>query len=105
MSVIVTINFDADPDAIERVSGENAEKMRSIAERARDRGCIAHRFYGSQDAKAMVVDEWPDAESFQQFFASVQDEIGPMLGQVGAGEPQIAFWRKLETHDDIGWGA
>ncbi len=27
----------------------------------------------------MVLDEWPDAESFHAFFAASQDEIGPMM--------------------------
>jgi hypothetical protein len=50
-----------------------------------------------------VVDEWPDAESFQAFFASEQENIGPLMAQVATGEPEITFWRKLETGDDFGW--
>jgi hypothetical protein len=27
-----------------------------------------------------------------------------MMGEIGAsGEPDVTFWRKLETHDEIGW--
>ena len=51
----------------------------------------------------MVVDEWPDPESFQRFFESEQETIGPMMAQVATGEPEITFWRKLETGDDVGW--
>jgi hypothetical protein len=28
--------------------------------------------------------------------------IGPMMEQVATGEPEITFWRKLETRDDVG---
>ena len=51
----------------------------------------------------MVVDEWPDAESFQRFFEADQPNIGPLMQEVGTGEPEITFWRKLETGDEVGW--
>jgi hypothetical protein len=51
----------------------------------------------------MVIDEWPDAASFQAFFAADEAAIGPMMAQVATSEPEITFWRKLETGDDIGW--
>ena len=51
----------------------------------------------------MVVDEWPDRQSFQTFFETAQPQIGPMMREVASGEPQITFWTKLETHDDVGW--
>ena len=53
----------------------------------------------------MVIDEWPDAESFQRFFAEQESAIGPMMQQVATGEPEITFWTKLETGDDVGWDA
>ena len=48
----------------------------------------------------MVIDEWPDAESFQKFFSEMESEIGPMMQQ-----PDVTFWTKLETGDEVGWGA
>jgi hypothetical protein len=51
----------------------------------------------------MVVDEWPDPESFHRFFEAEQATIGPMMEQVATSDPEITFWRKLETGDDIGW--
>jgi hypothetical protein len=51
----------------------------------------------------MVVDEWPDAETFQRFFAQEQEAIDPLMKQVATSEPEITFWRKLETGDDVGW--
>jgi hypothetical protein len=80
--------------------------MRSILESATGHGLIAHRFYGSDDGQVLVVDEWPDEQSFQSFFQENQGRIGPMMQAVGASEePQPRFWHKLDTHDEYGWGA
>jgi hypothetical protein len=57
----------------------------------------------------MVIDEWPDAQSFQSFqsfFESQRSEIEPAMREAGATtEPEIRFRRKLETNDDVGWEA
>jgi quinol monooxygenase YgiN len=102
MSVIMTLRVAGDPDKLERLAAEKGDVLRSIAERGRSAGVIAHRFYGS-DGQIMVVDEWPDEDSFKRFFEQEQDEIRPMMQQVATGEPEITFWRKLETGDEIGW--
>jgi len=106
MSVIMTLVLDGDAAALERYAAENSEKMRAIHDHAVEHGLIAHRFYGTDDGKLMVVDEWPDAESFQHFFAHMADEIGPMMAAAGVtGEPHPTFWRKLESQDEYGWDA
>jgi hypothetical protein len=52
----------------------------------------------------MVVDEWPDPESFERFFEGSRDQIQPVFAEAGISEePQPTFWRKLETHDEYGW--
>jgi hypothetical protein len=54
----------------------------------------------------MVVDEWPDEQSFRSFFEENHDRIGAMMQAAGvSSEPQPMFWRKLDTHDEVGWGA
>ena len=104
MSVIMTFRVKGDPKRLEQLAAENPDKLPAIAERAKDHGLIAHRFYGSDDGSIMVVDEWPDAESFQRFFESARSEIEPAMQEVGVtSEPEIRFWRKLETGDDVGW--
>ena len=102
MSVIMTMRISGDPDKLERHATENADAIRGIAERAKGHGLIAHRFYGSE-GQILVVDEWPDPESFQRFFEAEQASIGPMMEQFATSEPEITFWRKLETGDDVGW--
>ena len=103
MSVIMTMWIQGDPDKLEQLASEDQAGMRAIADQAKENGCIAHRFYGSE-GQILVVDEWPDAESFQRFFESQRAEIERMMGEVGAaGEPAVTFWRKLETGDELGW--
>jgi quinol monooxygenase YgiN len=102
VSVIMTLRVPGDPDKLERLAGENQDMIRGISQRAKEHGLIAHRFYGSE-GQIMVVDEWPDPESFHRFFESEQEAIGPMMEQVATSEPEITFWRKLETGDEVGW--
>jgi hypothetical protein len=102
MSVIMTLRVQGDPDKLEQLANEKPDVLQAIAGQAKAGGLIAHRFYGS-DGQIMVVDEWPDPDSFNRFFESQQEAIGPIMAEVATGEPQITFWRKLETHDDVGW--
>lgn len=106
MSVIVTLRANGDPSKLEEFAANDQERMRSIAQSAQGHGLIAHRFYGSNDGQIMVVDEWPDAESFQSFFEQERQRIQPMMDHAGiSSEPEVIFWRSLETHDHVGWGA
>jgi hypothetical protein len=103
MSVIMTLWMRGDPEKLEDYAQANEDRMRTITERAKENGLIAHRFYGSE-GQILVVDEWPDEGSFQRFFESMQDEIGPIMQAAAVEEePAPTFWRKLDTGDDVGW--
>jgi heme-degrading monooxygenase HmoA len=105
MSVLMTLRASADPKAVEEYAAQNAEKMQAIIELAEKHGVIAHRFYGSGDDRIMVVDEWPSEDAFNAFFAEA-DDIREMMGAVGmSGEPEVTFWRDLDTKDAYGWNA
>ena len=106
MSVLMTFRAKGDPALLEKRAAGNPEGVRAIAAAAQKAGMTAHRFYGSEDGQIMVVDEWPDAESFQRFFEANRSEIEPMMAEAGVTEaPEVTFWRQLETHDAVGWGA
>ena len=106
VSVIITLRAKGDPKELERHASAGPDAMRAIADRAKRHGLIAHRFYGSEDGQIMVIDEWPDPESFQAFFSEAQPEIEPMMRAAGVTtEPEVTIWRKLETHDEVGWDA
>jgi hypothetical protein len=103
MSVLMTFRSPGDPALLEKHAAEHPEVLPAIADDAKKAGLIAHRFYGSDDGQIMVVDEWPDADSFQRFFAANADKIKPMMAAVGAtGEPDVTFWRELDTNDRVG---
>lgn len=103
MSVLMTLRTNGDVALLEKRAGENPDAIRAIAEDAKKYGLIAHRFYGTDDGQIMVLDEWPDAESFQRFFAANRETIEPLMAEVGAtGAPEVTFWRELDTHDQIG---
>ncbi|MBS2537081.1 hypothetical protein KGQ20_30425 [Catenulispora sp. NF23] len=107
MSVFVTLKIPGDPQAMERYAKENPEKLQGIVEGAKRHGLIAHRFYGSQDGSSlMALDEWPDSESFEAFFAEQQPAIQPLMEAIGVtGQPEAVFWQGLATGDAYGWGA
>jgi hypothetical protein len=106
MSIIMTLRAKGDPSKIEQIAASDPDRFGVIGEEAKKRGVIAHRFYGSDDGQIMVVDEWPDAQSFQAFFEDQQGRIQPIMQEAGVTtEPEVTFWRKLEARDEIGWGA
>jgi hypothetical protein len=107
MSVFMTLETAGDPKAIEKYAADNPEKMQAVLAAAKRHGLIAHRFRGSADgSKLMVVDEWPDRQSFESFFQEQQSEILPMMQAAGAtAQIEPTFWRELSTHDAYGWGA
>ena len=104
MSVMVTLWIQGDPAKLEEFAGQYPDQIRAISEQAKQHGVIAHRFYGSDDGQIMVIDEWPDAESFQGFFEAGAPEIQPLMQDTGVeGEPVVTIWRKLESGDEVGW--
>ena len=96
VSVIMTLNVTGDPKKMEQFASENKEKMQAVLEAAKGHGLIAHRFYGSDDGgRLMVLDEWPDRQSFESFFREQQAEIGPMMEAAGVtSQPEPACWNE-----------
>ena len=107
MSVIMTLELTGDPKGLEQFAGQNREKMQAVLAAAKQHGLIAHRFYGSDDGgRLMVLDEWPDRQSFESFFQEQESQIRPMMEAAGAtAEPEASFWHQLATKDEYGWGA
>ena len=104
MSVIMTVSLKGDPKKLEEHAASDPDAMHAIVESAKGHGLIAHRFYGSEGGEIMVVDEWPDEQSFLSFFEENGGRIGPLMQAAGVtSEPQPKFWRELDTHDDYGW--
>jgi heme-degrading monooxygenase HmoA len=99
MSIVMILRIKGNPADLERyAAGAGGDVMRRIAEAGKQAGATRHRFVGGDD-EVLVVDEWPDEQAFQSFFAS-QAEIADVMRDGGAqGPPQISFYRVLNTPD------
>jgi hypothetical protein len=98
MSVMVMVRIKADVGAFEQYAQENGEQLKRVSEDGRAAGAVHHLFSATDDG-LLVIDEWPDEESFQGFFSG-QTEIPEIMAASGAqGEPQVSFSRVLDTPD------
>lgn len=66
MSVLMTLSMQGDAKKLEEDAAGDPDGIQSIVGSAKEHGLIAHRFYGSDDGQIMVVDEWPDEQSFHR---------------------------------------
>ena len=107
MPVIMVQEVAADPQGLEQFAAANGETVRAILEAAKKHGLTAHRFYGSEDGKnVLIVDEWPDRESFESFAEEQAPQIEPMFKAASGTEvSEPTYWRELTTADAVGWGA
>ncbi len=99
MSVLMVMRVPGDPNKLEEYAQANADQLKGITDDAKSRGAVHHRFFGG-DGEVVVVDEWDSEDSFQGFFESQQD-IPKIMQEVATGEPQISFYRPLDTGDDF----
>jgi hypothetical protein len=105
VSVTVTLRVSGDPARFEETAATQRDAIDRIMGVAKSHGLIARRWYGG-DGECMAVDEWPDADSFHAFMEEAQPDIGPIMEAAGIkSEPSAGVWRKLETKDEVGWGA
>ena len=107
MSVFMTMTISGNAGGMEQWAKDHPDKMQKVLESAKRHGLIAHRFYGSQDGgNLLVLDEWPDRQSFESFFQEEEAELQPMFEAVRAeGQPEPMYWQELTTGDAYGWGA
>jgi hypothetical protein len=101
MSIMVILRFPGDSADLERyAAGPGGEIMQRISAAGKAAGAIRHTFAGG-DGEVLVIDEWPDEASFQNFFAG-QAEIADVMRDGGAqGPPVTSIYRKLNTPDQF----
>jgi hypothetical protein len=101
MAVMMIMRVQGNPEDLERYAeGPGGDVMRRIADAGRAAGGNRHCFAGG-DNEVVVIDEWPDEESFHAFFAN-QPDIADVMRNGGAqGPPQISFYRVLNTPDQF----
>jgi hypothetical protein len=102
MSVLMTARMDGDARAYEKIAKDGTTTFGDVVEMGKQRGMISQQFYGN-DTEILVVEEWPDKETFQAFFQAAGEQIQELVGHAGVStEPEIKFWHKLEIGDDVG---
>ena len=100
MSALVTILVHGDADRFRELVARDPDRIRAIADDARSRGAIHHRF-GVGDGYILAVDEWETVEAFQTFFQTNAD-IPKLMEEAGArSEPQITFAEAIESPDQF----
>ena len=101
MSVLMTLRVTGDAKALEHLAEVDPEAFSRVSAAGAAMGATFHRFYATDD-QILVIDEWPDEETFHRFFDS-QPEIPKIMAEAGVSTaPEITFYRKLELGDDIG---
>lgn len=99
MSVLMILRVSGDPKAVEAT---DPAVLKTIGDRAEGLGATRHRFF-TNGSEVLVVDEWPDAESFQKFFDS-SPEIPEVMAAAGVtAAPVIEFWERVNVDDAFGW--
>ncbi|MBO9522652.1 MAG: hypothetical protein J7518_14050 [Nocardioidaceae bacterium] len=99
MSVLMTLRVSGDPKGVE---GFDIDRIRSIVDTAQAHGVLKHRFF-TNGSEILVVDEWPDQETFQKFFDSAP-EIGEVMAAAGVtAQPTIEFWDRMNVDDAVAW--
>jgi heme-degrading monooxygenase HmoA len=102
MTILMTMRVHGDGEKLEKVAADNPGMLQEILEKASERGRISHRFW-AHDGDIMVVDEWPSRQAFAEFFEEEKEHIKRVMDFAGVtAEPEITYWRKLDTGDDFG---
>jgi len=98
VSVIVIGRLTVDPANIAKLWVDRKADFEAIGERARAAGALSHR-WGFGDDYAVIIDEWTDAASFQNFFES--DAAIADLMQAGGvqGPPALTILEAKEGPD------
>jgi heme-degrading monooxygenase HmoA len=100
VSVVVTGKVRGDTDAFRRFIANREDMLRKIAEDAKSKGAIHHRF-AIGDGFVLIVDEWESVEAFQQFFQTNSDIPTAMQEGGAQGEPEFTFAEAVETADQF----
>ncbi|MCA1657595.1 MAG: hypothetical protein LC713_07825, partial [Actinobacteria bacterium] len=82
MSVLMTMVIPGDTNKFRAWIAENGDQLPPISEAGKAAGAIHHRF-AVGDGHVLVLDEWPDAASFQDFFDAHSEQIQGIMGASG----------------------
>lgn len=85
---------------IEQAARDNHDTLMAIGGRAKEQGCIHHRFY-AENGNAVVIDEWETPEAFHKFFDGDPD-IPTVMGAAGVtSPPEVHVLRPIDVDDSF----
>jgi hypothetical protein len=100
MSVIVVGHMKVDPANVEKLWRDRKADFENIAKEAKAAGATHHR-WGFGDGQVVIIDEWPDAASFQNFFES-QATIPELMQAAGVqGPPEFEILEAKTAPDEF----
>ncbi|MFL5885423.1 MAG: hypothetical protein ACJ77M_10165 [Thermoleophilaceae bacterium] len=100
MSVYMSLRVKADADQLERYAQEHQDLMHRITDDAKSHGCIHHTF-AAENGDVVVMDEWESRDAFEKFFDDNADVAKIMQDMGVQSEPEIHFYRPLDTRDQF----
>jgi hypothetical protein len=100
MSTLIVGKFAGDTDKFRQALEQRGDEFAAIGERARQSGCLHHRF-GIGDGYVTVVDEWESPEHFQRFFGD--PELQAFIASTGAASepPELMFTDAVSSPDEF----
>ena len=100
MSRLILGKFSGDTATFRKALEERPDEFVAIADRAKQAGCIHHRF-GVGDGFVLIVDEGESDEQFQRFFED--PELQEFISSAGAaaGPPELTFTDAISSPDEF----
>ena len=100
MSVHVVGHMKVDPANLAKLWADRRDDFLAVQEDAKAAGAIHHR-WGFGDGVVVIIDEWPDAQSFQKFFES-QTTIPQLMQAAGVqGPPDFEIFEAQTGPDEF----
>src|SRR3982074_3459964 len=96
MSVLMTLRIKGDASKLEEIAAKDPAAFKKVSDNGRAAGAMMHHFYATE-SEIMVVDEWPSAEAFHEFFKANEAAIGGFMQAAGVtSPPEEKIWRRLD---------
>jgi len=100
MAVIVIGKMHADPAAVQKVWKDRKDDFAAVQKEAIAAGALHHR-WGLGDGFVTIIDEWPDAASFQKFFETNTTIPGLMQAAGVQGPPEFTVVEAATGPDEF----
>ena len=101
MTALTVVKISGDVDRFRQSLADRGEEFAKIAEDAKTKGALHHRF-GLGDGFVLVVDEWASADEFTQFFGN--PELQSFIASVGgdtSSPPDITITEAISSPDQF----